>query len=246
MFFCTDEEECGMGASGRSGDGLSVGMVLFPDLTQLDLTGPYEVFSRTPGAEVHLLASSREPVRSERGLRIVPDSTFAEAPGLDVLFVPGGPGVGPAMEDEEVLGFLAGREPEARYVTSVCTGSLVLGAAGLLRGYRATTHWLSMDLLTLLGAEPVFERVVKDRDRIIGGGVTAGIDFGLAVAAEIAGEEAAKEIQLMMEYDPAPPFDSGSPKRAEGALIEGVRAKRRAVQQKRTEAVNRARARLGL
>ncbi|CAA9453538.1 MAG: ThiJ/PfpI family protein, partial [uncultured Rubrobacteraceae bacterium] len=176
-----------MGASGHLRDGgLSVGMILFPDLTQLDLTGPYEVFARTPGTEVHLLASSPEPVRSEWGLAIVPDSTFSEAPGLDVLFVPGGPGVGPTMEDEEVLGFLARREPEASYVTSVCTGSLVLGAAGLLRGYRAATHWLYTDLLELLGAEPVFERVVKDRNRITGGGVTAGIDFGLALAAEIA------------------------------------------------------------
>ena len=235
-----------MGASGRSRDGLSVGMILFPDLTQLDLTGPYEVFARTPGTEVHLLASSLEPVRSERGLRIVPDSTFADAPDLDVLFVPGGPGVGPAMEDEEVLGFLVRREPEASYVTSVCTGSLVLGAAGLLRGYRAATHWLSMDLLGLLGAEPVSERVVKDRNRITGGGITAGIDFGLAVAAELRGEEAAKEIQLMMEYDPAPPFDSGSPESAERDLVERVRAARGPVQEKRAEVARRARAKLGL
>ncbi len=235
-----------MGASGRSWDGFSVGMVLFPDLTQLDLTGPYEVFARTPGAEVLLLASSLEPVRSEWGLAIVPDSTFAEAPLLDVLFVPGGPGVGPAMEDEEVLGFLAEREPEARYVTSVCTGSLVLGAAGLLRGYRAATHWLSMDLLGLLGAEPVFERVVKDRNRITGGGITAGIDFGLVMAAELRGEEAAKEIQLMMEYDPAPPFGSGSPESADHDLVERVRAARGPVQEKRAEVVRRARTRLGL
>ncbi len=122
-----------------------------------------------------------------------------------------------AMEDEEVLDFLTEREPEARYVTSVCTGSLVLGAAGLLRGYRAATHWLSMDLLDMLGAEPAFERVVKERNRITGGGITAGIDFGLAMAAEIAGEDAAKEIQLMLEYDPEPPFDCGSPERGPSA-----------------------------
>lgn len=151
-----------------------------------------------------------------------------------------------AMEDEEVLDFLTEREYEARYVTSVCTGSLVLGAAGLLRGYRAVTHWLSMDLLGMLGAEPAFERVVKDRNRITGGGITAGIDFGLAMAAEIAGEDAAKEIQLMMEYDPEPPFDCGSPERAERALVEGVWARRRAVQERRTEAVECARTRLGL
>ena len=150
------------------------------------------------------------------------------------------------MEDEEVLGFLTERETEARYVTSVCTGSLVLGAAGLLRDYRATTHWLSMDLLSMFGTEPVRERVVKDRNRITGGGITAGIDFGLTVAAEIAGEDVAKEIQLMMEYDPAPPFDSGSPESAERALVERVRAKRGAVHERRTEAAKRARARLGL
>ena len=235
-----------MGASHGEARSVSVGMVLFPDLTQLDLTGPYEVFTRTPGAEVHLLASSFEPVRAEGGLAIVPGATFADAPHLDVLFVPGGAGVLAMMEDEEVLGFLAEREPAARYVTSVCTGSLVLGAAGLLRGYRAATHWLSMDLLEMLGAEPVAERVVKDRNRVTGGGITAGIDFGLAVAAEIAGEDAAKEIQLMMEYDPAPPFDSGSPKSAERALVERVRGKRGVVQERRTEAAKRARARLGL
>jgi len=235
-----------MSTNRRAAGSVSIGMVLFPDLTQLDLTGPYEVFARTPGATVHLLASSPDPVRSERGLAIVPDATFAEAPLLDVLFVPGGAGATRAMEDEEVLGFLAEREPEARYVTSVCTGSLVLGAAGLLRGYRATTHWLSMDLLGILGAEPTRERVVKDRNRITGGGITAGIDFGLAVAAEIAGEDAAKEIQLMMEYDPDPPFDSGSPNEADPALVEGVRAKRGAVQERRMEAAKRARARLGL
>ena len=235
-----------MGVNQRAAGKVSVGMVLFPDLTQLDLTGPYEIFARTPGVEVHLLASTPDPVRAEGGLAIVPDATFADAPHLDVLFVPGGAGVLSVMEDEEVLGFLAEREPEARYVTSVCTGSLVLGAAGLLQGYRAATHWLSMDLLGMFGAEPTQERVVKDRNRITGGGITAGIDFGLAVAAEIAGEDAAKEIQLMMEYNPAPPFDSGSPKTAERSLVEGVRAKREAVQERRTEAAKRARARLGL
>jgi cyclohexyl-isocyanide hydratase len=181
-----------MSASQRVAGGVSVGMILFPDLTQLDLTGPYEVFARTPGSEVHLLASSTDPVRAEGGLAIVPDATFADAPRLDVLFVPGGAGVLAAMEDEEILGFLAEREPEARYVTSVCTGSLILGAAGLLQGYRATTHWLSMDLLGMLGAEPTRKRVVKDRNRITGGGITAGIDFGLVVVMEIAGEDAAK------------------------------------------------------
>lgn len=233
-----------MDASRRPSGDVSVGMVLFPDLTQLDLTGPYEVFARTPGVEVSLLASSLAPVCSERGLAIVPDTTFADAPRLNILFVPGGAGATQAMEDKEILGFLTEREPEAKYITSVCTGSLVLGAAGLLRGYRATTHWLSLDLLKMLGAEPVGERVVKDRNRVTGGGITAGIDFALVMAAELRGEATAREIQLMMEYDPEPPFDSGSPKIAERALVDEVRATRREVQEKRIEVVKRVRNRL--
>lgn len=228
-----------------SSDGLTVGMVLFPDLTQLDLTGPYEVFTRTPGAEVLLLASSLDPVRSEQGLAIVPDSTFAGASDLDVLFVPGGAGVDRAMEDERILGFLTDREPEARYVTSVCTGSLVLAASGLLKGYRATTHWLAMDFLNSFGVEAVRERVVKDHNRVTGGGITSGIDFGLVMAAELRGARVARGIQLMMEYDPQPPFDSGSPETADQSLVEEVRAARREAQEKRSGAVKRARARLG-
>src|SRR5919112_4706212 len=225
----------------RSWGDLSVGMVLFPTFTQLDLAGPYEVFARMPDAEVLLLASSLEPLRSEWGLALVPDTTFAAAPPLDVLFVPGGPGVSAAIEDDEILGFLTNRGPQARYVTSVCTGSLILGAAGLLRGYRAATHWLSMDLLGMLGAEPTWKRVVKDRNRITGGGITAGIDFGLAMVAELRDEVAAREIQLVMEYDPDPPFDSGSPKTADRALVEEARAARKASQEKRKEVIEQAR-----
>lgn len=235
-----------MVARQRSWGDLSVGMVLFPNLTQLDLTGPYEVFNRMPHAEVLLLATSLEPVRSEWGLSITPDATFAEAPPLDVLFVPGGPGVSAAMEDDEILDFLKNREPQARYVTSVCTGSLVLGAAGLLQGYRAATHWLSMDLLAMLGAEPSGKRVVKDRNRITGGGITSGIDFGLAVVAELRGEATAREVQLMMEYDPDPPFDSGSPKTADRALVEEVRTARKTIQERRREVISRVRAKLAL
>jgi cyclohexyl-isocyanide hydratase len=165
---------------------LNVGMVLFPNLTQLDLTGPYEVFARLPKTKVSLIAAELTPVRSERGLTIAPDATFENAPELDILFVPGGPGVDAMMENEALLRFLRSRAARARYVTSVCTGALVLGAAGLLHGYRATTHWLSQDLLALFGAEAADERVVVDRNRITGGGVTAGIDFGLTVAAEVS------------------------------------------------------------
>jgi cyclohexyl-isocyanide hydratase len=189
-------------------------MVLFPDLTQLDLTGAYEVLARMPNTRVQLVAATLDPVRSEWGLRILPDVTFGDAPALDILCVPGGWGVNEHLEDEELLDFLRAQGEHARYITSVCSGALLLGAAGLLRGYRATTHWLSLDLLPLLGAEAARERVVRDRNRITGAGVSAGIDFGLALAAELFGPAAAQRIQLAIEYAPAPPFDSGSPESA--------------------------------
>ena len=211
-------------------------MVLFPGLTQLDLTGAYEVLARMPNTRVRLVASTLEPVRSEWGLTISPDATFGDAPALDVLCVPGGWGVNGRLDDEELLGFLRTRADHARYITSVCSGALLLGAAGLLRGYRATTHWLSLDLLPLLGAEPVRERVVRDRNRVTGAGVTAGIDFGLALTAELFGPAAAQRIQLAIEYAPAPPFDSGSPdtapddiRHALGRDSEGALQQRRAL-----------------
>ena len=223
---------------------LHVGLVLFPKLTQLDLTAPYEVFARMPDTAVHVVAASMDPVVSDNGLALSPTTTFADAPQLDVLCVPGGVGVNPMMEDDALLAFLAERGSRARWVTSVCTGALLLGAAGLLRGYRATTHWLSLDLLPIFGAEPVRERVVVDRNRITGGGVTAGLDFGLAVAAELRGRRGAEEIQLMIEYDPAPPFASGSPSSASPALVQDVVASRRAVQETRREIATRAAQRL--
>jgi cyclohexyl-isocyanide hydratase len=189
-------------------------MVLFDGLTQLDLTGPYEVLARMPDTRVHLVAASREPVRSEWGLVIVPDATFDDAPPIDVLCVPGGWGVNARLTDDVLLAFLRARGERARYVTSVCSGALLLGAAGLLRGYRATTHWLSLDLLPRFGAEAVDARVVHDRNRITGAGVTAGIDFALALAAELFGASVGQTIQLAIEYDPAPPFDCGSPRTA--------------------------------
>ncbi len=223
---------------------ITVGMVLFPNLTQLDLTGPYEVFVRMSNTRVCLLATALAPVRSERGLAISPDTTFDDAPSLDVLFVPGGPGVSDVMEDETFLDFLREQGRQARYITSVCTGALLLGAAGLLKGYRATTHWLSMDFLDRLGARPVSERVVIDRNRITGGGVTAGIDFSLVIAAQLRGEDAAKEIQLSIEYDPQPPFRSGSPRTAEGKLVQTVIAARRDTQELRRQQVERVALRL--
>ena len=212
---------------------LTIGLVLFPDLTQLDLTGPYEVFSRLPNAQTHLLVATLAPVRSEKGLSILPDTTFANAPTLDVLCVPGGPGVLAALQDEVMVNFIRQQGAQARYVTSVCTGALLLAAAGLLEGYRATTHWLSLDLLRMFGVEMVAQRVVVDRNRITGGGITAGIDFGLVIAAELFGERLAEEIQLMLEYAPAPPFNSGSPETAAPALLRTVHEQRREIQEQR-------------
>jgi cyclohexyl-isocyanide hydratase len=183
-------------------------------------------------------------VRSEWGLRILADATFDDAPPLDVLCVPGGWGVNAALEDDALLAFLKHRARGARYVTSVCSGSLLLGAAGLLRGYRATTHWMSRDMLPLFGAEPVAQRVVRDRNRITGAGVTAGIDFGLVLAQELFGTAAAQAIQLAVEYEPSPPFDSGSPATASASVRANVlRRSHRALEERRA-IVERAAARL--
>ena len=201
---------------------LSVGMVLFPGVTQLDLTGPYEVFCRMPNTKVHLLAATDEPVRTEFGLTITPDTRFDQSPALDILCVPGGWGVNAQLENPVMIEFLQTQGHRARFVTSVCSGALLLGAAGLLRGYRATTHWMSHDLLPLVGAIPVEDRVVVDRDRITGGGVTAGIDLALVIAAQLFGAPKAQEIQLAIEYNPAPPFDSGSPRTAPDDVRERV------------------------
>jgi cyclohexyl-isocyanide hydratase len=223
-------------------NGLAIGMVLFPGLTQLDLTGPYEVFSRMPGATVKLLASTLSPVRSEWGLTIAPDHTFADAGTLDILCVPGGWGVNEQLENEPLLEFLRVQGASARYITSVCSGALLLGAAGLLAGYRATTHWMSLDLLPLFGAQPVEQRVVIDRNRVTGGGVTAGIDFGLALAGELLGATAAQQIQLAIEYQPSPPFDSGTPATAPAHVREAVlRAAERSLAERRRVVTRAAR-----
>lgn len=200
-----------------------IGMLIFPGMTNLDFAGPLEVLARMPGAVVHVLGKDRSTVLTDIGQPVLPGLALNEAPTLDMLFVGGGPGATALMDDASVLDFLRQRAPAARWITSVCTGALVLGAAGLLRGYRATTHWTAMEVLPLLGAEPVNERVVVDRNRITGGGVTAGIDFGLTVAAQLHGEAVAKGLQLGMEYDPRPPFDCGSPGTAPAELVAQVR-----------------------
>jgi cyclohexyl-isocyanide hydratase len=200
-----------------------VGMLLFPRLTQLDLTGPYEVLARLPSTKVLLVAHSLAPVETDRGLTIMPTTTFAHCPPLDVIVVPGGPGQQGLMDDEAALDFLRRQARHAAYTTSVCTGSLVLGAAGLLRGKRATSHWAALEHLPLLGAVPVKEKVVVDGNIVTGAGVTSGIDFALALAAILEGEQVAREIQLQIEYDPAPPFQSGSPETASPETLATLR-----------------------
>jgi cyclohexyl-isocyanide hydratase len=227
---------------------LRVGLLLFPKVTQLDMTAPYEVFSRLEDAEVHLVSEDTAPIASEWGMAITPTTRRAEAPQFDVVCVPGGVGINPLLEHAPTLEFLAHQAQKARYMTSVCTGALVLGAAGLLRGYRATTHWRFVSLLPLLGAIPVDARVVIDRGRVTGGGVTAGIDFALTLAAELRGERAARALQLVLEYDPAPPFTSGSPRAGAAApdLVTEVAQRYAAGFEVRKRLVEGAAGKLGL
>src|SRR5262252_898479 len=224
---------------------LQIGILLYPNVTQLDATGPAQVLSRVPGAKMHMIWKTRDPVPTDAGFSIVPTTTFADCPQLDVICVPGGGGQVELMVDPETLDFLRKQAAGARYVTSVCTGSLVLGAAGLLKGYKSACHWAWRDMLNAFGAIPVAERVVRDRNRISGGGVTAGIDFGLTVAAELAGEEVAKSIQLVLEYDPQPPFDSGSPEKAGPERVQRLRERLAPMLEGRRKANAEAAARLG-
>jgi cyclohexyl-isocyanide hydratase len=222
----------------------TIGLLIFPAMTQLDMTGPYEVFRAIPDASVKLIAHTEDPVRAEGGMRFLPDTTFAACPPLDVICVPGGAGINPLLEDDVVLDFLRNRAAGARYITSVCTGALVLGAAGLLRGKRATTHWASHDLLAQFGAIPVHARVVRDGNIFTGGGVTAGIDFALTLAAELTDEATARRIQLHIEYAPAPPFDCGTPETASTEILGAVRSRGAAMRATREEIVARAAARM--
>jgi cyclohexyl-isocyanide hydratase len=201
----------------------NVGFVIFPELTQLDFTGPQQVLARMPQAVMHIVAKSAAPVPSDSGLSLVPTHTFADCPQLDLICVPGGStGVVQAMADRETIEFIRRQSASAQYVTSVCTGAFILGAAGLLRGRRATTHWAFTELLPLVGAIHEKARIVRDGNLITAGGVTSGIDFGLSMVGEIAGEAAAQTIQLSLEYNPAPPFDAGHPDRAPDAAKDSV------------------------
>lgn len=204
---------------------MRIGLALFPGLCQLDMTGPHEVMARYPGAELSVVAAMMQAVTTDRGLAIRPDCNLRSAPQFDIFVMPGGPGQQALMADRGWLDFLVEQARGARVMMGVCTGSLVLGAAGLLKGYRATTHWSCHDLLALLGAEPVAERVVIDRDRVTAAGVTSGIDGALALAAHLFGREVAEGIQLGMEYAPAPPTDAGHPATAPEALVSGMREK---------------------
>jgi cyclohexyl-isocyanide hydratase len=212
---------------------IEIGFLVFPNAQQLDLTGAYEVFASWPEARVRLIWKNLEPIVSVTGLRLLPDETFEECPQLDVVCVPGGDGINALLDDEAVLEFLRRQAASARFVTSVCTGALVLGAAGLLSGKRATTHWASHDLLAAFGAIPTKGRVVCDGGLMTGGGVTAGIDFALTLVAELAGPAAAQAIQLDLEYAPAPPFDAGSPETAPAGVVAKVRARGAAVRAER-------------
>ena len=224
---------------------IRIGLLAFPAMTQLDLTGPLQVFTGLPDADIRLLWKTPDPIVCGGGLRILPDTTLADCPELDVLCVPGGAGVLDLIDDQAVLSFVRTRADRARYVGSICTGSLVLGAAGLLRGRRATTHWAWMDLLEVLGAIPTRERVVRDGKFFSGGGVTAGIDFALTMVAEIAGRDVAEGIQLGIEYAPAPPFDSGTPETARPEIVAAAQARMAAMRREREARVAEAAARLG-
>ena len=225
---------------------LQIGSLLFEGLDQIDLTGPFEVLSRIPNSTYRIYGKTVEPVRDLKGLRLTPDAALSDAPQLDVLHVPGGFGQEALMEDDEVLGWIASQAAGARCVFSVCTGALLCGAAGLLKGRRATTHWASFHLLPLFGAIPVNQRVVVDGNWVFAAGVTAGIDGALRVAAELRGEDAAKAIQLYMVYAPEPPFDSGTPETAPAAILAQARQSVAGITAQREATARRVAARLGI
>lgn len=223
---------------------LQIGFLIFPQITQLDMTGPLQVLSGLPDADIHLVWKRIEPVPSDTVLTLTPTMTLADCPQLDVVCVPGGRGTDALLDDEEVLGFLRRQGRSARFVASVCTGALVLAAAGLLQGYRATTHWTALELLPLLGVEPSDERVCVDRNRVTGGGVTAGIDFGLTLVSILADMPTAQTVQLRLEYNPAPPFAAGSPLTAPPEVLAAMRQRNAPAQAGRRRAVEQAARRL--
>ncbi|WP_369724047.1 DJ-1/PfpI family protein [Bradyrhizobium sp. LLZ17] len=219
---------------------LQIGLLVFPRVTQLDFTGPLQVFSSLPGATVHLIWKTLDPVPSDSVLMLTPTMTFADCPQLDVICVPGGFGTDALLNDEETLDFVRKQASGAKFVTSVCTGSLVLGAAGLLKGYNAATHWSAMELLALFGATPTKTRVCIDRNRVTGGGVTAGIDFALKLVSLLVDRTTAEAIQLRLEYNPAPPFNAGSPDTAPAEVLALMKERIAPSQARRLDAARRA------
>jgi cyclohexyl-isocyanide hydratase len=197
-----------------------IGLVFFPGMTSLDMVGPQEVFNALPGVQIHRIWKTLDPIKTDDGMMVLPDTTFENCPRLDVICIGGGLGQGAVEDDPEILAFLRKQGSTAKFITSVCGGSLFLAKTGLLFGYRAATHWAMRQQLAKLGVEVGTERIVIDRNRITGGGVTAGIDFGLTIASILCGEEVAKIIQLLLEYNPAPPFDVGSPEKAGAELVD--------------------------
>jgi cyclohexyl-isocyanide hydratase len=225
---------------------LQIGSLLFDRLDQIDLTGPFEVFSRIPNSTYRVFGKNTAPLRDLRGLLMMADATLAEAPQLDLVHIPGGFGQEALMEDEEILGWIRQQAAGARCVFSVCTGALICGAAGLLRGRRATTHWASMDLLPYFGATPVNQRVVADGNMVFAAGVTSGIDGALRVAADLRGDEVAQGIQLAIAYAPEPPFNSGTPQTAPPAVLKRAKEAMRQITEQREQTARRIAARLGL
>lgn len=223
---------------------ITIGMLIFPKMTSLDILGPFEVLAKAPGCTVQFVWKDMSAVVGDTGIRVMPDVDFNAAPKFDVIVVPGGPGQTDLMEDEDVISFLTTQGSQAKFVTSVCTGSLLLAAAGLLTGYKATCHWLSIDQLTQFGVEVVEERVVIDRNRITGGGVTSGLDFAFAVLSVLRGEDCARTLQLLLEYDPQPPFNSGHPRSASKELVAQVRLATASMVDRRSTVSNRVAARL--
>lgn len=225
---------------------LNIGSLIFEGIDQIDLTGPFEVLARIPNSTYQLYSRDGRMIRDMKGLRITPDAAIADAPQLDVLHIPGGFGQEALMEDEEVLSWVRGQAAGAHSIFSVCTGALVCGAAGLLRGRRATTHWASFHLLPFFGAMPVDERVVVDGDWVFAAGVTAGIDGALRLVAELRGDAAAQGIQLYMAYAPEPPFNAGTPETAPPEILAAMQALVAPVTVQREATARRVAARLGI
>jgi len=223
---------------------MQVNFLLFPALTQLDLTGPFEVLARTPGFKVDLVSKTMDPVRSDRGLTILPTATFTSAKRCDILVVPGGPGTDDALVDPEWVQFTASQAAEATYVMGICTGALLLGAAGLLRGKRATSHWQAREFLPAFGAIPDESRTCVDGNLFTSGGVTSGIDMALKAVSIILDEDAARQIQLQIEYDPEPPFEGGTPHSSPARIVDRCVNASRERHALRREAVTRAAARM--